>query len=89
MLVDTNGQVSGTFSGKYKVPKNMKMGPKVNFSFEGTLHTGSSKFTFTAADGNRGQVEIIRLPGKQNAIEVVWYSERDKLTFDDLFFRAP
>jgi hypothetical protein len=89
MLSESSNQVSGTFAGRYKIPKNIKMNPRVNFSFEGPLRPGSSKFNFAAADGSRGQIELIRLPGKQNAIEVVWYSERDKLTFDDIFFRAP
>ena len=89
MLAEAYNQVSGTFAGRYKIPKSNKVNPRVNFSFEGPLHPGSSKFTFTAADGSRGQIELIRVPGKQNAIEVVWYSERDKLTFDDIFFRVP
>jgi hypothetical protein len=37
----------------------------------------------------KGDLEIIRLPGKQDAIEVVWTSPQDKLTFDDIFFRVP
>jgi hypothetical protein len=89
MLAEAYNQVNGTFAGRYKVPKNGKLNPKVNFSFEGPLRPGSSKFSFTAPDGMKGEIELIRLPGKQNAIEVVWYSERDKLTFDDIFFRAP
>lgn len=89
MLVQADNQIHGTFSGRYKVPKNARVSPRVNFSFEGPVSANSSKFTFSASDGMRGQIELIRLPGKQNAIEVVWYSERDKLTFDDIFFRAP
>jgi hypothetical protein len=88
-LTEANNQVRGSFAGRYKVPKGQRMNPRVNFSFVGPLHAGSSKFTFTAADGLKGEIELIRLPGKQDAIEVVWYSERDKLTFDDIFFRVP
>jgi len=89
MLSETYTHLTGTFRGRYKTPKGAKINPRVNFTFEGSLRPGASKFNFTAADGTKGQIELIRLPGKQNALEVVWYSERDKLTFDDIFFRVP
>ena len=89
MLTEAHNQVTGNFTGRYKVPKNGRVNPRVSFSFEGPLHNGSSKFFFTSADGMKGEIELIRLPGKEDAIEVVWYSERDKLTFDDIFFRMP
>jgi proteasome lid subunit RPN8/RPN11 len=89
VMTEANNQVRGILDGRYKVPKGQKMNPRVNLNFEGPVHAGSSKFTFTAADGLKGEIELIRLPGKQDAIEVVWYSERDKLTFDDIFFRLP
>ena len=76
--------------GRYKVPKNSKISPKVSFDFGGPVQAaGPSKFTFTSPDGSKGQIELIRLNGKQNAIEVVWYSNRDKITFDDIFYRVP
>ena len=88
-MKEQNGQVSGNFNGRYRVPKNIKFNPRVSFSFAGPLHAGSSKYAFTGADGMKGEIELIRLPGRQDAIEVVWKSERDKLTFDDLYFRLP
>ena len=88
-LTESNGQLRGIFSARYRVPKNSKFSGRVTFSFEGPAHAGSSKFSFTASDGMKGDIEIIRLPGRKDAIEVVWKSERDKLTFDDLYFRTP
>jgi hypothetical protein len=88
-MTEAYGQVRGVFVGRYRVPKNRKLNPSVKFSFEGPVRPGSSKFPFTTADGMKGEIELIRLPNKQDAIEVVWYSERDKLTFDDIFFRKP
>jgi proteasome lid subunit RPN8/RPN11 len=88
-LVEASNEISGTLAGRYKVPKSNKMSSRVNFNFKGPLQPGPAKFKFTASDGMKGQIELMHLPGKQNAIEVVWYSERDKLTFDDIFFRAP
>jgi proteasome lid subunit RPN8/RPN11 len=82
-------QVRGVFVGRYRVPKNRKFNPKVNLNFEGPVRAGGSKFSYTSPDGMKGELELIRLPGKQDAIEVVWTSERDKLTFDDIFFRVP
>jgi proteasome lid subunit RPN8/RPN11 len=89
VMTEAYGQVRGILAGRYRVPKNRKFNPKVNFNFEGVVHPSSSKFRFSAQDGMRGEIEVIRLPGKQDALEVVWYSERDKLTFDDIFFRVP
>ena len=89
LLTQAASQVSGSLAGRYKVPKGQNMNPRVIFTFTGPLRAGSSKFTFSGADGLRGEIELIQLPGKQDAIEVVWYSERDKLTFDDVFFRVP
>jgi proteasome lid subunit RPN8/RPN11 len=88
-LAEAQGHVRGIFAGRYKVPKNKKMKSRVEFNFGGPLSAGLSRFTFTAADGTKGEIQLIRLPGKQDAIEVVWYSEREKLTFDDVFFRVP
>ena len=88
-MTEAYGQVRGLFVGRYRVPKSRKFSPSVRFSFEGPVQPGSSKFPFTAADGMKGEIELIRLPNKQDAIEVVWHSERDKLTFDDIFFRKP
>jgi hypothetical protein len=89
MMTEAYGQVRGIFSGRYRVPRNRKFAPKVTLNFEGAIHPGTSKFTFTSPDGMKGDLEIIRLPGKQDAIEVVWTSPQDKLTFDDIFFRVP
>ena len=88
-LTESGGQVRGIFSGRYRVPRGNRFSGRVTFSFEGPARAGSSKFPFTASDGMKGDIEIIRLPGRQDAIEVVWRSERDKLTFDDLYFRLP
>jgi hypothetical protein len=88
-LTEVNGQVRGIFAGRYRVPRNNKFSGRVTFSFDGPVHPGSSKFPFTASDGMKGTIEVIRLPGRQDTIEVVWHSERDKLTFDDLYFRLP
>jgi len=88
-LTESNGQLRGVFSGRYRVPKNAKFNGRVTFSFEGPVRAGPSKFSFTASDGMKGDIEIIRLPGRKDEIEVVWKSERDKLTFDDLYFRLP
>ncbi len=71
------------------MPRGRKFGPSVKFHFECAVHPSSSKFPFATTGGTKGEIEVIRLPGKQDAIEVVWYSERDKLTFDDIFFRVP
>ncbi len=72
MLSESDSQLAGAFAGRYRIPKNARMAPKVSFSFEGPVQPGSSKYTFTAADGSKGEVELIRSPGKQNALEVIW-----------------
>jgi hypothetical protein len=88
-LTESGGRVRGIFSGRYRAPKNSRFNGRVTFSFEGAVGRNSSKFPFESSDGMKGDIEIIRLPGRQDAIEVVWRSERDKLTFDDLYFRLP
>jgi hypothetical protein len=88
-MTEADDRVHGVFVGRYRVPHNRKFSPLVNFNFEGVAQPGSSKFRFTSTEGMEGEIELLRLPGKHNAIEVVWYFERDKLIFDDVFLRVP
>jgi proteasome lid subunit RPN8/RPN11 len=88
-LTESAGQLHGSFSGSYKVPKNRKVNGRVDFQFAGPASTGSARFPFQAADGSKGEVEIIRVPGHIDTIEVVWHSSRDQITFDDVFQRVP
>jgi hypothetical protein len=87
-LVQGNDQVTGTFMGQYRVPKGRKFKADVQLRFAGPARPGPQKFTFNAADGNTGEIEILPVAGKPNEIEVVWHSARDGLTFDDVLFRA-
>jgi hypothetical protein len=88
-LNESAGQVRGSFSGSYKIPKNRKVNGRVDFQFAGPSGTGSARFPFNSADGSKGEVEIIRVPGHVDTIEVVWHSSRDQITFDDVFQRVP
>ena len=87
-IAQGNGQVSGTLSGRYRVPKGRKFKPDVQLRFAGPAHTGSQKFTFTGTDGSTGEIEILPVAGKPNEIEVVWHAAREGLTFDEVLFRA-
>jgi hypothetical protein len=87
-IVETNGQVAGTFTGRYRVPKGRKFRADVQLRFAGPVQPGSQRLTFTAADDTTGEIEILRVAGKPNEVEVVWHSTRDGLTFDDVLFRA-
>ena len=88
-LNESGGQLRGSFSGSYKVPKDRKGNGRIDFEFAGPAGAGSARFPFNAADGSKGEVEIIRLPGHLDTIEVVWHSSRDRITFDDVFQRVP
>ena len=88
-LSESAGQIRGSFSGSYKVPKNRKLNGKVDFQFAGPAGTGSARLPFTSADGSKGEVEIIRVAGHIDTLEVVWHSSRDRVTFDDVFQRVP
>jgi len=88
-LNESGGQLRGSFSGSYKVPKDRKGNGRIDFEFAGPAGAGSARFPFNAADGSKGEVEIIRLPGHLDTIEVVWHSSRDQITFDDVFQRVP
>jgi len=88
-LNESAGQLRGSFSGSYKVPKNRKLNGKVDFQFAGPASAGSARLPFTSADGSKGEVEIIRVAGHTDTIEVVWHSSRDQITFDDVFQRVP
>ncbi|MGP8248029.1 MAG: hypothetical protein ACLQVN_26390 [Bryobacteraceae bacterium] len=87
-LNESAGRLQGSFSGSYKVPKNRKLNGRVDFDFAGPAGAGSARFPFKAADGSKGEVEIIRVPGHLDTIEVVWHSSRDRITFDDVFQRV-
>jgi len=87
-IAQSNDQVTGTFAGRYRVPKGRKVKADVQLRFAGPARPGPQKFTFNAADGNTGEIEILPVAGKPNEIEVVWHSARDGLTFDDVLFRA-
>jgi hypothetical protein len=87
-ITQGNDQVTGTFTGLYRVPKGRKFKADVQLRFAGPARSGSQKFTFTASDGSTGEIEILTVAGKPNEVEVVWHSARDGLTFDDVLFRA-
>ena len=88
-LNESAGQLRGSFSGSYKVPKNRKLNGKVDFQFAGPATAGWARFPLTSADGSKGEVEIIRVGGHIDTIEVVWHLSRDGITFDDVFQRVP
>ncbi|MGA2114026.1 MAG: hypothetical protein ABSH56_04675 [Bryobacteraceae bacterium] len=88
-LNESAGQIRGSFSGSYKVPKNRKLNGKVDFQFAGPAGGSSAHLPFSSADGSTGEVEIIRVAGHIDTIEVVWHSSRDRVTFDDVFQRVP
>ena len=64
------------------------MNGHVDFEFSGASTASSAHFPFHAADGATGEVEIIRIAGHVDTIEIVWHSDRDRITFDDVFQRV-
>ena len=86
-IVQGNDQLTGTFTGQYRVPKGRRFKPDVQLRFAGPVHAGAQKFNYTASDGSTGEIEILPVAGKLNEVEVVWHSARDGLTFDDVLFR--
>jgi hypothetical protein len=87
ILSDTGDWITGILTGTYEVPKKIRLDPKVALTFAGRGGSASLKFPFSAADGSRGTLEMIRLPGNPNTIEVVWEPNGRNLVFDDLFVR--
>jgi hypothetical protein len=87
-IVQGTDQLTGTFTGRYRVPKGRKFKSDVQLRFTGPLRPGSQKFAFTAADGNTGEIEILPVAGKPDEIEFVWHSARDGLTFDEVLLRG-
>jgi len=86
ILSEKDGWVSGTLTGKYQAPKQARFNAEVAFSFGGT-GGGPLKFQFAGTRNSKGIIELIRLPGSMNTLEVVWSMDGRKLVFDDLFYR--
>jgi hypothetical protein len=88
ILSDSGDWIAGILTGTYQIPKKSQLDPHIALTFAGPGGTLPLKFPFSAADGSRGTLEIIRLPRNPNTIEVVWESTGRNLVFDDLFVRS-
>ncbi|MBI4873089.1 MAG: hypothetical protein HY822_00500 [Acidobacteria bacterium] len=86
-LTDDGKWLRGTFVGRYRTPRNSGVRSDMSFSFGGPVRSGSMKFPWTAGDGSKGEIELIRLPNSSDSIEVVWYPADRKYVFDDILAR--
>jgi hypothetical protein len=87
-LSENGGVLQGTLAGRYRTSRASGLKPDVRFSFRGPARAGSMRFPWTASDGTKGSVELIRLPNRSDSIEVVWYSQDRKFIFDDVLVRV-
>jgi proteasome lid subunit RPN8/RPN11 len=87
-IIDKDGSLRGVLTGTYRVSKEIKFDSQVTLAFAGRDSGGSIKLPYSATGGGKGVIELIRLPGKPNTIEVIWRPDGRKLVFDDLFFRT-
>jgi hypothetical protein len=82
ILSDTGGWITGTLTGTYQVPRKTQLDPHVAISFAGPGGGKSLKFPFSAADGSKGTLEIIRLPAARTPSSGMG-TGRVNLAFDD------
>jgi hypothetical protein len=87
-ISESGGVLNGSLAGRYRAPKSSGLKPDVRFSFQGPARAGNMRFPWTASDGTKGSVELIRVPNKSDSIEVVWYSQDRKFIFDDVLARV-
>ena len=87
-IIDKDGSLRGVLTGTYRVSKEIKFDSQVTLAFAGRDSGGSIMLPYSATGGGKGVIELIRLPGKPNTIEVIWRPDGRKLVFDDLFFRT-
>ena len=86
-ISESEGWLAGSLTGVYRIPKSARFNAECSFSFGGPDRGGSLKFAFAAPGGSKGTIELIRLPGNPNAMEVVWVPAGRDFVFDDLFYR--
>jgi hypothetical protein len=73
---EEKGHVTGTFTGKFKLPPGSKGDPVLKFEFSGDLQpTRNQVFNLVSAEGAKGTVELI--PGTAfNLLEVNFQTEQ-------------
>jgi len=79
-MTESNGALQGTVDARYRGGKSNRQ----NFSFSGRMANGAARFPWTSRDGQRGQIEFIRVPNSPDVVEVVWYGPDSKEVFDHL-----
>ena len=82
---DVDGVVRGTLEARYKTKNKTE---RVKFSFAGQVGKGNARFPWTGSDGERGQIEFIRVPNSPDIVEIVWYRADSKQVFDELLKRT-
>jgi len=81
-VVDSNGWYQGTLDAQYRSGSKKE---RTIFTFGGRIAAnGVARFPWTSSDGRRGQIEFVRVPGAQGALEVVWYGADVKRVFDEI-----
>jgi hypothetical protein len=87
-LFEDGNWLRGAFAGRYRTAKASGLKPEVSFVFGGPLRGGTVKLPWSAPDGVKGEIELIRLPNNSEALEVVWYLADRKFVFDDVVVRV-
>jgi hypothetical protein len=81
VITENGGGIQGRLDARYK--GNVS---RVRLSFGGRTN-GSARFPWTSPDGERGQIEFIRVPGATDRVEVVWYGRDSRQVFNHILRR--
>lgn len=82
-VTESNGTLQGTLYARYRG----KTG-RLQFSFAGRAGSGTVRLPWTSPEGERGQIEFIRVPGSPDRVEVVWYGADPNQVFDHIVRRV-